>query len=61
MQVAVGEQIELALDTSDLHLFSAQTGECILDRSAGQPAGSAGQPAASALPPPAPVNELELS
>jgi multiple sugar transport system ATP-binding protein len=75
-KVAAGEQIELALDTSDLHLFSAETGECILDRaagqssgsagqtsgSAGQPAGSGGQPAASALPPPpAPVNELELS
>ena len=35
-KVAVGEKIELALDARDLHLFSAETGECILDRSAVQ-------------------------
>jgi multiple sugar transport system ATP-binding protein len=54
-KVAVGERIELALDTRDLHLFSAESGEYILDRSAGQSSSSA------LPPPPAPVNELELS
>jgi multiple sugar transport system ATP-binding protein len=33
-KVAVGDRVELALDPRDLHLFSAQTGESILDRAA---------------------------
>jgi multiple sugar transport system ATP-binding protein len=39
--IAVGEQIELALDARDFHLFSAQTGESILDRSATQSSSTA--------------------
>jgi multiple sugar transport system ATP-binding protein len=52
-RLAVGERIELVLDPRDLHLFSAQTGECILDRSAIQPSTPA--------PTAASVNELGLS
>lgn len=52
-RLAVGERIEFVLDPRDLHLFSAQTGECILDRSAIQPSTPA--------PTAASVNELGLS
>lgn len=34
-EVAVGDQVELAFDPRDLHAFSAETGESLLDRSVG--------------------------
>ena len=60
-KVAVGEKIELALDARDLHLFSAETGECILDRSAVQSPSSASRQSPAPPQQSAPVNELELS
>jgi multiple sugar transport system ATP-binding protein len=60
-KVAVGEQVELALDARDLHVFSAETGESILDRSAAQSPSSAPPQAATQVNEATPVNELELS
>jgi len=60
-KVAAGETIELALDARDFHLFSAETGESILDRSAAQSSSPALPQAAALQQPPTPVNEMELS
>jgi hypothetical protein len=39
-RVDVGQRIEVALDPRDLHVFSAATGEALLNRSAGSGAAA---------------------
>jgi len=42
-QVDIGQRIEVVLDPGDFHVFSAETGEALLDRSGGMtPAGLSG-------------------
>jgi multiple sugar transport system ATP-binding protein len=53
--IAVGERIEVALDPGDLHVFSAETGQRVLDRASGRAVAAAGAPVTDRL------NELKPS